>query len=112
MTGRRMTQYFRTPSATAQAARWFAAQRRKLGTLEERESYRRWGENANNRRAVARMHALWADLGYIYVSEQHNNTAHPSGETAVAIGCVAATTLALMFYVRGPFWTSLDWITR
>lgn len=108
-----MTQEFGTSPVSAQAARWFAAQLRRLASLEERESYRRWAENAANRRALARLHALWADLEHVYTgAEQHRRIAHPSRKVAIVTGCVAAATLCLLCFVGGPFWTTLDWTTR
>jgi ferric-dicitrate binding protein FerR (iron transport regulator) len=101
-----------TSAETAQAARWFAAQRRRLGSLEELDSYRHWSESAANRSALARLHALWADLGHAYAADEHSSIAPPSRKVAIAIGCIAAATLGLMCCVEGPFWTSLDWITR
>lgn len=107
-----MTDPLQNSPASVQAARWFAAQRRKLGTLEERESYRRWAENQANRDALAKLHALWADLGRVQVDEPYCPTARPSFKVMIAIACIATATAGLMWGVEGPFWTCLNWTTR
>lgn len=44
----------------AEAARWFAARRRNIMTIEEREEFERWSSDAENREALRLAERAWA----------------------------------------------------
>jgi transmembrane sensor len=61
-------------SPMEEAARWFAARRRNLMTLEERAEFERWAAIAENRSALESMERAWRTVGTL---TPHSSAATP-----------------------------------
>ena len=72
-----------------EAARWFAARRRGMMTVDERALYETWVSDANNLSAMARLERSWTALGVAEDRMQGAGRA-PSPPAALASGAVRA----------------------
>ena len=103
-----------------EAARWFAALRRGVMTVEDRARYENWVRDAANRSAMARLEGTWAALG---VAEDRLQAAvrrpapPPRARFArsalVAAMCVVSLGIGVLSYSdETGFWTTLNWTDR
>lgn len=103
-----------------QAARWFAALRRGVMSLEERDAYENWRRQSGNARAISDLERIWGALG---MAQDHFAGANAAPVRAAARGKVARSALLAVCAVSlgigilsysGPdrFWTTLDWTDR
>ncbi len=74
----------RMPDRTEEAARWFAARRRGVMTVEERDRYETWARDAVNVSAMARLERTWAAVG-VAEGQLHKAVRRPA-PAAVANG--------------------------
>lgn len=96
-----------------EAARWFAALRRGVMTIQEHEEYERWIAAKANRAALARMETVWSGVE----SANPRPVPHLGRKVMVAALCATLGMALLAFSSNsGPgnsgFWNSLDWANR
>jgi ferric-dicitrate binding protein FerR (iron transport regulator) len=105
-------------SAREDAARWFAARRRGVMTLEECAAHEKWLASGANRAAMTEMEGLWAALEG--AGERNSDIARDAElasqswhKIMVAVMCVISLGIGALSYTGNPsFWTSLDWTNR
>jgi ferric-dicitrate binding protein FerR (iron transport regulator) len=104
--------------ARVEAARWFAARRRGVMALEERNAYEQWVEDEDNRAALTEMDELWASLEQVSGAEsciepRRLIPSRMSRKFMVAIVSIVSFGIGLMSFIDSSnFWTSLDWVNR
>ena len=92
------------------AARWFAARRRGVMSVEERAAFDAWSAAPDNRSALRQMENIWAAVGDLGGIER---TPRKRNATVFAAMCVACVALGILTVETGsPFWTTLDWSDR
>lgn len=96
-------------SRDEEAARWFAALRRGVMTLEECVAYEQWQRLRENREALAAMGELWESLeGTVLPSRPRTAL-----KLAFAAICVLTLGTGIMSSASSAsFWTGLDWTNR
>jgi ferric-dicitrate binding protein FerR (iron transport regulator) len=103
-----------------EAARWFAARRRGVMTVEERALYEDWVSDVNNVSAIARMEQAWKALGVAEHRMQgvgkvpslpsRSRLARPA---LLAAMCVVSLGIGVLSYADDTgFWTTLNWTDR
>jgi transmembrane sensor len=110
----------RFSSRQEEAARWFAASRRGVMTLEERAAYAAWRSDAANTAAIAEFQRLWDALELVkerYCEGAIAAAPRMRGRFArpalVAALCALSLVIGVLSYRGGtPFWTALDWTDR
>ena len=103
-----------------EAARWFAARRRGVMALDEREAYAVWLRDAANAAAMAEFERLWklVSIAEPYLSATPGGHRAVRGNSAVrsalvAAMCAVSIGIAALSYSGSPaFWTTLDWTDR
>jgi ferric-dicitrate binding protein FerR (iron transport regulator) len=99
------------------AARWFAASRRGVMSIEERAAYEAWRADARNAQAMAAMGRRWdmlqgleEEFGAIPAPAAKRGPARP---VLVAAVCALSLVIGALSYTgHGAFWTTLDWTDR
>lgn len=91
-----------------EAARWFAALRRGVMTIQEHGEYERWIAAKANRAALTRMEEVWSGLE----SADPHPAAHLGRKVMVAALCATLGMELLTLTSNSSFWTSLDWANR
>jgi len=92
-----------------EAARWFAALRRGVMTLEERQAFEHWQRQRENRDALAAMGALWQSLEGAVLPPR------PRIALRLAFAAICVLTLGtgiLSSAKDASFWNGLDWTNR
>jgi ferric-dicitrate binding protein FerR (iron transport regulator) len=111
----------RVPSGQEEAARWFAASRRGVMTIEERAAYAAWRSDAANAAAIAEFERVWDALELVrdrYSEGTIEGAAAPRSRrfvrpALVAAMCAVSLVIGVLSYSGGtPFWTALDWTDR
>lgn len=103
-----------------EAARWFAARRRGVMTVDERALYESWIGEADNVAAMARFEHTWRTLGTaehrmnragrITASVPRSRLARPA---LLAAMCVVSLGIGVLSYSDDTgFWTTLNWTDR
>jgi ferric-dicitrate binding protein FerR (iron transport regulator) len=103
-----------------EAARWFAARRRGVMTVEERALYEVWVSDAHNSSAMTRLEQAWAMVGAVehHMREtgqtpsapQRSRLARPA---LLAAMCVVSLGIGVLSYADDTgFWTTLNWTDR
>jgi transmembrane sensor len=101
-----------------QAARWFAAVRRGVMTVDDRSAFDAWRSERKNADALSEMEATWALLESLAPAATRNVAAsvrrsHPARAMMFAVACVASLGIGVMSYGGdSQFWTTLDWSNR
>jgi transmembrane sensor len=103
-----------------EAARWFAALRRGVMSLEERSAFEAWRGDAANARAIADLERIWGALGVLQgqfagASSVPSAPAMRAKVARSAVLAVFAVSLGIgILSYSGPdrFWTTLDWTAR
>jgi ferric-dicitrate binding protein FerR (iron transport regulator) len=108
-------------SREAAAARWFAAQRRGVMSIEEREALDHWRRDGRNAAAMADIERRWEMLKSLE-REFSDGAALPAASVArrnparpMLVAAVCALSLvigALSYGGHSAFWTTLDWTDR
>lgn len=91
-----------------EAARWFAALRRGVMTIQEHHEYERWIAVRANRAALARMEDVWSGVE----SANPRPAPHLGRKVMVAALCATLGMALLSLTSNSGFWTSLDWANR
>ena len=110
----------RGPDRTQEAARWFAALRRGVMTVDERARYQSWAADPINAAEMARLNRAWSALG---VAEDRllDAMAEPKAEprsryarsALLAAMCVVSLGIGVLSYSDDTgFWTTLNWTDR
>jgi ferric-dicitrate binding protein FerR (iron transport regulator) len=112
----------RVSSGQEEAARWFAASRRGVMTIEERAAYAAWRSDAANAAAIAEFQRVWDALELVrdrYSEGVIEGAAAPRTRrrfdrpALVAAMCAVSLVIGVLSYSGGtPFWTALDWTDR
>lgn len=103
-----------------EAARWFAARRRGVMTVEERALYEAWIGDPGNVSAMDRLERAWAMLGMAGHGAQsatlgpkaprRSRLARPA---LLAAMCVVSLGIGVLSYSDDTgFWTTLNWTDR
>jgi ferric-dicitrate binding protein FerR (iron transport regulator) len=105
-----------------EAARWFAASRRGVMSIEERAAYARWRSDAVNAATLAEFEQVWHAVDKIQglVAGGHPEAATlPQRGTRfarpalVAAMCAVSLAIGVLSYSGdSQFWTALDWTAR
>jgi transmembrane sensor len=95
-------------SRDEEAARWFAALRRGVMTLEEREAFEQWQRRRENRDALAAMSELWRALDGAVLPPRPRIAL----KLAFAVLCVLMLGTGILSSEGAAFWTGLDWTNR
>ena len=103
-----------------EAARWFAALRRGVMSLEERNAYEAWINDFANARAMDDMDRIWGALKHAQGHFDGANIAPAAvpmrakvARSALLAVCALSLGIGILSY-SGPdrFWTALDWTDR
>jgi ferric-dicitrate binding protein FerR (iron transport regulator) len=113
---------YRVASPQEEAARWFAALRRGMMTLEERAAYDAWRSHARNAAALAEFERVWEALELVrdrYCDSAADIHARPrrsrkfARSALVAAMCAVFLVIGVLSYSGdSQFWTALDWTAR
>jgi ferric-dicitrate binding protein FerR (iron transport regulator) len=101
-----------------EAARWFAAVRRGVMSLEERAALGDWLADRKNAAAMAQMERTWTVLEDMRpeITGAPAAEAMPPAQTRAmmfAMACVASICICLLSYSGDQqFWMALDWASR
>ncbi len=110
----------RTPDRLEEAARWFAARRRGVMTVEERDRYESWVRDAANVSALARLDRTWAAVGIAH-DRLHDVAQRPAPpprsrlarSALLAAMCAVSLGIGVLSYSdETGFWTTLNWTDR
>lgn len=104
-----------------EAARWFAALRRGVMSVEEREAFEEWRRDRQNRVAFAEIERNWQELELL--RDCFTGTANDAADSAgpqkfarpalVAAMCAVSLFIGVLSYTGNEnFWTALDWTAR
>jgi transmembrane sensor len=105
---------------TEEAARWFAARRRGVMTVEERDRYEIWARDAVNVSAMARLERTWAAVG-VAEGQLHKAVRRPAPpprsrlarSALLAAMCAVSLGIGVLSYSdETGFWTTLNWTDR
>lgn len=109
-------------SPQEEAARWFAATRRGVMSLEERAAYAAWRSNRVNAAAMADFERVWQSLELVrdrYSDDvpdravQHSPQRWFARPALVAAMCAVSLVIGVLSYSGDShFWTALDWTDR
>jgi ferric-dicitrate binding protein FerR (iron transport regulator) len=111
----------RPASRYDEAARWFAALRRGVMSLEERAAYQAWCRDRANRAAITELERTWDSLGALreHLGEVTSATADAGAQARygrpalVATMCAVSLVIGILSYSESSgFWTTLDWMAR
>jgi transmembrane sensor len=104
-----------------EAARWFAALRRGVMSLEERAAYDSWRRDRLNRAAFAELEQSWESLDALREHLIDTGTDAAASKTPprfgrpalVAAMCALSLVIGVLSYsAHSSFWTTLDWTDR
>jgi len=110
----------RMPDRNEEAARWFAARRRGMMTVEERDRYEIWTRDAVNVSAMARLERTWAAVG-VAEGQLHKAVRRPAPpprsrlarSALLAAMCAVSLGIGVLSYSdETGFWTTLNWTDR
>lgn len=113
---------YRAHAPQEEAARWFAASRRGVMTLEERAAYAAWRSKPANAAAFAEFERVWDALEL--VRDRYSDDDAAAGSSAsprvrfarpalVAAMCAVSLVIGVLSYSGdSQFWTVLDWTAR
>ena len=112
----------RMVSPQEEAARWFAATRRGVMSLEERAAYAAWRKDRANAAAIAEFERVWQALelvrdryldGVAGREVQRSVQRRFSRPALVAAMCAVSLVIGVLSYSGDShFWTALDWTDR
>jgi len=110
----------RTLDRTQEAARWFAARRRGVMTVEERARFQAWAVDPANRTAMARLDKAWSALGAVedqLLDAIREPAPQPRSRFArsalLAAMCAVSLGIGILSYSDDTgFWTTLNWTDR
>lgn len=100
------------------AARWFAASRRGVMTLEERAAFELWMKTPANAAAIDELRRTWDTLEKLrpkvsQTSAPKAKPRRPARAIMLAVACVASLGIGVLSYDNdAQFWTTLDWSNR
>jgi transmembrane sensor len=97
-------------TAAGEAARWFAALRRGVMSLEERAAYEAWAAVPENREAMAGMESLWSLLDGAPKPASLPRHVRRAIVSAIFVSSLAVTAISVAG--SSHFWTALDWTNR
>jgi transmembrane sensor len=101
-----------------EAARWFAAKRRGVMTVEERAACAQWLRDPENAAAMTELDRVWAIVGVAErdlrgADEMPAKPNRAVRSALVAAMCAVSIGIAALSYGGNPnFWTTLDWTDR
>lgn len=104
-----------------EAARWFAALRRGVMSVEEREAFEVWRRDRQNRSTFAEIERNWQALeplrdcfaGMGKDAEYATGRAKFARPALVAAMCAVSLFIGVLSYTGNEsFWTTLDWTAR
>lgn len=106
-----------TSSDIDQAARWFAAMRRGVMSLDERDSLHRWRSHPANDSELRRLEAIWRALDG---TTGRRPSRSPRPRAALARSAMVVVVVGMVLFGAeslprlGPpqAWTELDWWSR
>jgi ferric-dicitrate binding protein FerR (iron transport regulator) len=108
------------PDRMQDAARWFAARRRGVMTVEDRARYQTWVGDPANASAMARLDRAWSALGAVE-DQLLEATREPAPQlrsrfarsALLAAMCVVSLGIGVLSYSDDTgFWTTLNWTDR
>lgn len=101
-----------------EAARWFAARRRGVMSVEERARYEAWASDPGNLSAMDCLERVWTRLGAaqdrvhapLHRGAQRSRLARPA---LLAAMCALSLGIGILSYSdETGFWTTLNWTDR
>ena len=104
-----------------EATRWFAALRRGVMSVEEREAFEAWRRDRQNRSVFAQIERGWQELeplrdcfaGRENDAEDMTGRAKFARPALVAAMCAVSLFIGVLSYTGNEsFWTTLDWTAR
>lgn len=104
-----------------EAVRWFAALRRGVMSVEEREAFEAWRRDRQNRSVFAEIERNWDALESLRdcFAGTQNDLADSAGPEKFARPALVAAMCALSLFIgvlsytgNESFWTALDWTAR
>jgi len=101
-----------------EAARWFAALRRGVMSLEERAAYNGWIAEPKHAAKLRELESTWALLEMAGPrltgsAAPRPRRPRPARAMMLAVACVASLGIGVMSYGGDTqFWTTLDWSNR
>jgi ferric-dicitrate binding protein FerR (iron transport regulator) len=104
-----------------EAARWFAALRRGVMSVEECEAYEDWRRDRANRSVFAELEHTWNALEGVkeHLAGAGARSSRPSASRTfgrpalVAAMCAVSLVIGVLSYSgHSSFWTTLDWTDR
>ena len=110
----------RASDRTQEAARWFAARRRGVMTVEERARYQAWIGDPANASAMTWLDRAWSTLGAVEDRLLHA-TREPAPQprsrlarsALLAAMCAVSLGIGVLSYSDDTgFWTTLNWTDR
>ncbi len=108
------------PDRTKEAARWFAARRRGVMTVEERARYQAWVGDPGNASAMALLDRTWSVLGaaedrllHVMREPAPQPRSRLARSALLAAMCVVSLGIGVLSYSdETGFWTTLNWTDR
>jgi transmembrane sensor len=104
-----------------EATRWFAALRRGVMSVEEREAFEEWRRDRQNRVIFAEIERDWQELALLHdcfgsaiKDGRAKKATQPFRRSAlVAAMCAVSLAIGVLSYTgNDSFWTTLDWTAR
>ena len=110
----------RAPDRTQDAARWFAARRRGVMTVEDRARYQAWIGDPANASAMSRLDRTWSALGAVegqlldaIRDPAPRSRSRYARSALLAAMCAVSLGIGVLSYSDDTgFWTTLNWTDR